>query len=299
MRQIDQIGRHPRNRGKPGVGSLIQAWQRAQKPHRIGVPCPLVNLHNGASFDDVSGIHHIDLPGKVGDYTQIMGDPHDSHPKLLLEASDQIYNLCLDGDVQRSSRFVGNEEFRVAGEAHCDHRPLPHTAGELVRIVIQSVTCIRDAHQGQEFGCSLAGLPFANHLVQHQSFHDLKANGVGRVEGGHGILEDHRQLGTSDQPHLLAANLQQVSTVKPHLAALDAPRRAGNQAHDGEGVHALATPTLTDDPQSLPLFHGVGKTIDRMDNPVLGVEPGGQIIDLQQRCHTVVASRSRTRGYPE
>src|SRR3712207_9198031 len=39
-----------------------------------------------------------------------------------------------DGDVEGGGRLVGDEQVGLAGDRHGDHRPLPHAAGELVRV---------------------------------------------------------------------------------------------------------------------------------------------------------------------
>ncbi len=43
----------------------------------------------------------------------------------------QLENLRLNGHVKRRRRFVGDDEFRIAGKPDGDHDALAHTAGKL------------------------------------------------------------------------------------------------------------------------------------------------------------------------
>src|SRR2546429_260504 len=45
-------------------------------------------------------------------------------------------------------------------------------------------------------------------LVEHDRLDDLIAHAVNRAEGGHRLLEDQRDLGAADRPHLLAVGLE-------------------------------------------------------------------------------------------
>ena len=65
-------------------------------------------------------------------------------PRSAHERAQQVEDLRLDGDVQRSGRLVGDQQLRLAGERHRDHRTLAHPAGELVRVVVQTLLGARD-----------------------------------------------------------------------------------------------------------------------------------------------------------
>ena len=56
-------------------------------------------------------------------------------PVLGDEGAQQVEDLRLDRDVERRRRLVGDQQLRLAGERHRDHRALAHAARELVRIV--------------------------------------------------------------------------------------------------------------------------------------------------------------------
>ena len=46
---------------------------------------------------------------------------------------DQLQNLGLHSDVERSGGLVSDEEFRLGDERHRDHHPLAHASGKFMR----------------------------------------------------------------------------------------------------------------------------------------------------------------------
>ena len=87
-----------------------------------------------ALLDDLPRIHHGDLVGDLGHDAEIVSDQDDRHVELALQPRDQVEDLGLNGDVERSRRLVCDQQLRLVGERHRDHRALAHAAGELVRI---------------------------------------------------------------------------------------------------------------------------------------------------------------------
>ena len=68
-------------------------------------------------------------------------------PSSCLEALEQLQDLRLGGDVERGRRLVGDQQLRLVGERHRDHRPLAHPAGELVRVVVDPARGLGHADQ--------------------------------------------------------------------------------------------------------------------------------------------------------
>ena len=54
--------------------------------------------------------------------------------RLLLEVCEQVEDLGLDHEIERSGRLVGDEEERVAGQGHCDQHPLSLATRQLMWI---------------------------------------------------------------------------------------------------------------------------------------------------------------------
>ncbi len=92
-----------------------------------------------ALFHHLAAIHDHDPVGHLGDDAHVVGDEDHGHAHLVLQQSDQRQYLCLDGDVERGRGLVGDEQARLARERHRDHDPLPHAAGQLVRIAAEDL----------------------------------------------------------------------------------------------------------------------------------------------------------------
>jgi len=73
-----------------------------------------------------------------------VGGRQDAHAALLAQASQQVHDFLLDGDVERRGRLVGDEDARVAGQGHGDHRALLHAAGEFVRVLVRDLARVVD-----------------------------------------------------------------------------------------------------------------------------------------------------------
>ena len=56
-------------------------------------------------------------------------------PARPASSRQQVQDLGLHGDVEGGRRFVGDQQLAAAGQCHRDHHPLPHAAGELVRVL--------------------------------------------------------------------------------------------------------------------------------------------------------------------
>ena len=80
-----------------------------------------------------------------GDDAEVVRDQDQRHVALGDERLQQLEDLRLDRHVERRRRLVGDQQLRLAGERHRDHRPLPHPARELVRVVLQPLLRARDA----------------------------------------------------------------------------------------------------------------------------------------------------------
>ena len=115
------------------------------------------NIHRRL-LHNLAGVHDDDAAAHLGNDAQVVGNQQDAHAFLLLDLLHQVQNLRLDGDVQRSGRFVRNQQFRVTAHRHGDHDTLAHTAGELVRIVFQHALRVRDADLLQDLGRALPRL---------------------------------------------------------------------------------------------------------------------------------------------
>ena len=141
-----------------------------------------------------AGIHHQHAFGDLRHHPQIVGDENDGGAHPLLELAHQIEDLRLNGHIERGGRLVGDQELRVAGERHGDHHPLPHAAGELMRIFAHAPLRLGDADQSQHLHRTSLRRLSAKTLMQPQRFADLAADREDRIEARHRLLEDHADL---------------------------------------------------------------------------------------------------------
>ena len=116
------------------------------------------------------------------------------------ERAQQVEDLRLDRHVERGRRLVRDQQLRLAGQRHRDHHALPHSTGELVRVVTRAPLRFRDADLLEQ----LDDAPFRLLPVEIEMRIDRLANlppdGEHRVQRRHRVLEDHRDLLTANPP---------------------------------------------------------------------------------------------------
>ena len=118
--------------------------------------------------------------------------------------------------------------------------------------------------------------------VDEQGLHHLLADREDRVERGHRLLEDHRDVAAADLAHLLGREREQVAPVEGD-AALRHPPGLGEQAHDRERGDRLAAAGLADDRDDFAPIDRIGNALDRADSAARGLEPHMQVAHLEQR----------------
>src|SRR2546422_198424 len=97
-----------------------------------------------------------------------------------------------------------------------------------------------------------------------------------------GEVEARRRPAGGDQLHLAPALLQQIVAVEERLAAHDARRRPGHQAHEAEARHALAGSRFADEPERLGLPQREGDAVHRLDRPPVGDDVGAEIANVDE-----------------
>ena len=186
-RQVDQARRQPPDRGQAVAGVLApDRGDRLQQPPGVGHVRLLEHREPVADLDRLAGVHHQDLVGDIGDHAEVVGDHDDRRPQLVLEARQQVQDLGLHGDVEGGGRFVGDQDGRVERERHGDHRPLLHTPGELVRVVVHPPLRPGDADQLEQLDRAVAGVLLGDLLVGQDHLADLPAHLVVRVQAESG-----------------------------------------------------------------------------------------------------------------
>ena len=160
-------------------------------------------------------VHHPNTMSETGDDAEVVGDEDDRAAGQLLDLLDDLEDLRLDRDIERSRGLVRDEHFGVVADRHRDHRPLPHAAGELVRVLTRSCLRLGDAHQVEHLDRPLRGRVAVEVLVRLHGLGDLVADAQHRVQRRQGILEDHRDLRPAVLAGLARLEPDELGAAKP------------------------------------------------------------------------------------
>ncbi|SNS29438.1 hypothetical protein SAMN06893096_10396 [Geodermatophilus pulveris] len=285
-RQVHQRRRRAEDGRQPLPGGAVQPRQGPQQPERVGHPRLVVDVLDAAHLDRPPGVHDQDPVGHAGHHAEVVGDQHHGRPGLLERGLQHLEDLRLHGDVQGRRGLVGDDHVGLVGHRDRDDDALAHAAGELVRVGPQPVLGLRDADQGEQLGGpGGGGLGRQVPVVDAQRLLDLLPDAVDRVEGGHRVLEDHRDALAADAGHLAVPLVEQLVAAVAHRPG--DPRRLRQQAHDGQAGHRLARPGLTDDAEDLAGLQRVVDAPDGVHQAVLGREPHVEVAHGQQRGRRV------------
>ena len=183
-----------------------------------------------------------------------MGDEHDRGSRLIAQVTQQVEDLCLDGDVESGRRLVGDDELGTEGERHGDDDALLLSTGELVRVVIEAALRIGDPdllHGGDDLGLEfgLARTP----VVGAQAFGDLPSHRVDGVECRRWLLEHHRHICSAHLAQLFPGDAEDV------LSGDDDCTRSlgglGQEPEDGACGHGLARAGFAHDREHFARSH--------------------------------------------
>ena len=227
----------------------VKLGKRGQQRLGIGHPHFLEQRRRRRPLDHAAGIHHRDFVGTAGNDTEVVGDDDHRHVPPALLARQEIEDLRLDRHVERGGRLVGDQEFRFARQRDRNRHPLPHAAGELMRILRQPLFGRGNADRGEQFDAALAGGGIVEFEMLLQRLDQLGADGQHRIERRHRILEHHRQRPAAQLAQFLRRKLQQVLPIEHHTAGELCLLR--QQLQDGPRQHGLAAAGFADDAERL------------------------------------------------
>ena len=123
-------------------------------------------------------------------------------PCCVLQLAQQVEDLRLGRHVERGRRLVGDQQARIAGERHRDHRPLAQAADSWkgyssMRCSGRGMPTVRSS----SIAARRAPRACATSRVQPDRLDDLVADRVDRAERGHRLLEDRGDLAAADRAH--------------------------------------------------------------------------------------------------
>src|SRR5262249_29759890 len=128
----------------------------------------------------------------------------------------------------------------------------------------------------------------------------LVADREERIQRGHGVLQDHRDLLATDLPHLLGRLREEILTVEEDLAAgIGGGRR--QQAEDRQGEGGLSRSGLADDPERLAAVERERHAVDGLHHPraPLAHVVRGEILQLEQRHQASIRETALTVAVAE
>ena len=122
-----------------------------------------------------------------------------------------------------------------------------------------------DTNHAQHLDGLLLGLGTMDALVDLDGFLDLVTDGLGRIQGAHGLLENHGDTLTTDLLHLASGEIKEVLAIQNDLAGLDLARRPTDQTQHGVASDGLTRTALADQREHFALFDREGHVVNCLD----------------------------------
>jgi hypothetical protein len=93
----------------------VRVWDRLDQRLAVWVPRRCEHLTCGPDLDDPPEVHHCHTLADVFHDRQVVRHEEHRHTQVSLQVGDQVQNLGLHADVESRDRFVGDDQFRIAG----------------------------------------------------------------------------------------------------------------------------------------------------------------------------------------
>src|ERR1700682_1020789 len=196
-----------------GAAWTVEARHRTQQTHAVWMTREVKHRVRLALLNEAGGIHHDHAIGIARNDAQVMRNDDQRNVKLARQILHQLENLRLNRHVERGRRLVGDNELWIAGEPDRDHYPLAHTAGELMRILLESAFRVGNPDEAEQFDHASFRLLVIHPQLNLQRLGDLQSDGQDRIERGHWFLEDHRDVAAANLAHLFVVEGPEVSYV--------------------------------------------------------------------------------------
>ena len=134
---------------EPGA-SLCDLRDRTHEPDGIRVLGRVNDFAHRTDFGQASRVHYRHTVGSFRDDAHIVRHQHHGGAALAAQALEQANDLRLDGNVQRRGGLVCDDQFRFGAERKRDHYALPHTARELMGVLIDTLLRCGDSDLDQQ-----------------------------------------------------------------------------------------------------------------------------------------------------
>src|SRR5215217_4327397 len=256
-RKVYQVRRGARNRAQLLLSSG-EGRYRIQKADRVRVARVVEDLLDFSELDDAAGVSRGHPVSQLGGQRKVVGDEDHGEAVLVFQGPQHFDYSPLRQHVERGGWFVQYQHPWVQQKAECDHDPLAHTAGELVRegpehpvrIQLHHLQALRGPLRE---GAALEG-PVRLAMVLC-SVGEVVADAHHRVERVEGRLEHHRTLAPAEAPERLVVEGRQIQSLLRGRAEDDLTSGdrgvLRQQAHQGEPEGRLTRAALAYEGQAL------------------------------------------------
>ncbi len=251
--------------------------------HRI----PKQLLDRG-DLDDSPVEHDDDALTGLGNNSQIVRNEQNRSASLGTCLLDELEDLRLDRHIKTRRWLVGDEERRTDAERQANHHPLTHAAAQLVGIAPRDPRRAGDAHAPEHVNRLLPRGVLGDSLMRGIHPRELVTYSHEWIQRGARVLKDHRHLRSTDTPHGLLWQRQQVSSIQ-HDSTSQWLQRWRGHAEYGTGGLSLAGATF-----ALNENAGVGGR-GAIDLPMVTVPAGleDRILAAAREAQKVVPIKSR------
>ncbi len=270
--------------GAPGwAGGGSPFGSAASRCLGIGVLRAREEFGDRALLDDLARGHHADALGDLPHDAEVVGDEQHRHAQAPLQLFEKLEDLRLHGDVERGGRLVGDEQVGLVGERHGDHHPLALAAGKLVRIGGETRRRIGDADFVEQLDHALACGHFEQPAMHREHLADLPLDRVQRIERGHRLLEDHRDLVAAHGANVVLGEREKIAALEQDLAGGMRSGGIGQQLQDRQRGHRLARAGFADQRHGLALVDVEGDAVGHERVAAVLTEGDREVLDLEQR----------------
>jgi len=296
------------SQGMPALG--LEVWHGLQKAAGIWMRRGIKDFMLGPEFDHASGIHHGNAVSHLRDDGEIVRDEEHGQSEPGAQVGEQIKNLRLDGDVEGSSGFIGDQQLRTVHDGHGDHDALAHSAGELMRIVACAAFGLGDGYVIHGLDGEFVRFAFCAIAMGQHGLGDLIADSHDGVESGHGFLKNHGDAGAAELAHRIVRKSSEIAggtvLVEKYLAGDE--RLWRKKTHDGERCNGLAGAGFANQAKHFTGSNGKVELADGRKNSngrvACSFKPSSgecdiQAVDFEKGGHDVMlAAKSRSFGHP-
>ena len=293
----ESIGRRGRPRcavrGRMVAGGAGEVLRHGREElARVGVRGVFEHLLQRAGLDDPALAHDRHPVRDLRDHAEVVGDEEQAHSAPALELLHQVQDLGLHRHVQGRGRLVRDQQHGPAGDRHRDHHPLALPAGEAVGILVHPQFRPLDSDLRKRLDGLAAGLLVAEPRAREPNrLYDLVADREHRVQRGHGLLEDHRDVPAAHPHQLFLGQTQQVARrrvgprieAEQHLSVAAFGEVARQQPDHRQGGNGLAAARLANEAERLARRDVEARPVHRPHRLPAGSEPGMQVPHLEQR----------------